>query len=178
MTPNNLLFAWPLWLMQSMTRPLVDLTDLVDVNLSDLLDITIQTENFGTTGNPAIEREVYASVARAGKQLGCIADAVLELADKTGQKEGKKVNELQHLVNHIDHVKRKTAKVRAEKCLAELKKIDREGFDKLIESEMRNSESQPLAQTGSADELEVSGTRSAVPRGRKGPAPKARPQGS
>lgn len=58
MTQSNFPFGWPLWLTQSMTRPLVDLTDLVDANLSDLLDIRIQTASRGTTRNRAIEGKI------------------------------------------------------------------------------------------------------------------------
>lgn len=78
---------------------------------------------------------MYSSVARPGKQLGCIADAVLELAKKTGHADGENVEKLSELVNEIEKVKKRTAESRAAESLAYLRKTDPDGFRRLIERE-------------------------------------------
>jgi hypothetical protein len=140
MNSMDLLFSWPTWVMQSLTRPLADLRNLVDVDLSDLVDVNIQSGPLGATGDPGIERNVYTGVARVGKQLGCIADAVLEVAMKTGHADGKDVGKLIELVEEIEKVKRKTAESRARESLDYLRKTDPEGYRTLIRGELGNLE--------------------------------------
>jgi hypothetical protein len=132
MASGELLFFWQRWVLQSLMGPLADLRDLVDVELSDLVDITIQTGTARETGNPAIERKIYSEVARAGKQLGCITDAVVELAQRTGNTDEKHVKRLMKLRDDIEKVKRKAAKARAKESLDQLKKIDPDTFRELI----------------------------------------------
>lgn len=153
MASEELFFLWQKWVLQAFMRPLVDLRDLVDVELSDLVDITIQTGPMPETGNAAIERKIYSEVARAGKQLGFITDAVVELAQKTGNTDEKHVKRLVKLRNDIEKVKRKAAKARAKESLDQLKKIHPDGFRELIKeivelrSETAKSDPTPPSET-------------------------------
>ena len=118
---------WRSWL--SLFSPTTVLSHLVDLN--DLVDISVSgpTVNMFAPGDRNVEAEVFATVARAGSQLGILADAVLEVAEKTGADTGVEVKRLKAMVKRVDAVKRENAAKRARASLEQLKKSDPDGFD-------------------------------------------------
>ena len=53
-------------------------------------------------GDPVIERRITEEVASFGKQLGIISEALLEIADRSGQKQ---IDRLRRIVSDIDELK-------------------------------------------------------------------------
>ncbi len=53
-------------------------------------------------GDPVIERRITEEVASFGKQLGIISEALLEIADRSGQKQ---IDRLRRIVSDINELK-------------------------------------------------------------------------
>ena len=53
-------------------------------------------------GDPVIERRITEEVASFGKQLGIISEALLEIADRNGQKQ---IDRLRRIVSDINELK-------------------------------------------------------------------------
>ena len=57
---------------------------------------------FNYQGDPVIERRITEEVASFGKQLGIISEALLEIADRSGQKQ---IDRLRRIVFDINELK-------------------------------------------------------------------------
>ena len=119
---------WRSWL--SLFSPTTVLRHLVDF---DDISVASPTVNMFAPGDRNVEADVYATVARAGTQLGILADAVLEIAEKTGTDTGDEIQRLKAMVERVDTVKRENAAKRARASLEQLKKSDPDGFRAEVE---------------------------------------------
>ncbi len=83
-------------------------------------------------GDRTVEERVVQEVASFGRQLGIIADAVLEIAD---ERQGEGVERLRSLVNRIETVKarhNRSLEIRAEEAFGALIAADPAAADRLL----------------------------------------------
>ncbi len=83
-------------------------------------------------GDRTVEERVVQEVASFGRQLGIIADAVLEIAD---ERQGDGVERLRSLVNRIETVKarhNRSLEIRAEEAFGALIAADPAAADRLL----------------------------------------------
>ena len=120
-------------------------------------------------GNPAIEHEIFTTVALPGRQLGKLTDVVttlLEFAEQShpGLAEGDSkraidVREFKQMVEEIQNRKQaieKSAEEAAENALLRLKNVDAKAHRRLIERELASD-----SQGHSTESPESSGPSSA-----------------
>jgi len=100
----------------------------VTQDISPITSLLSPQFEFNFAGNRRIESKVVADVASYGKQLGILAEAMLELAD--GQK-GDAVKKLQELTDQIDEVKQQHKDSLEKKVKADLEQLAQHDSDAL-----------------------------------------------
>lgn len=92
---------------------------------------------FNFAGNKNVEKDVVSNVASYGRQLGVIANALLEIAEKTDTQDGDAVKRLKDMKARIDKVKCRHSgnlEERIKQDLETLKEKDKEKFEALLKS--------------------------------------------
>ena len=92
-------------------------------------------------GDPVMENEIFTDVARPGRQLGKLIEAVLALAEATKQDgQSEAIEQLKELAKKIEAKKqslRGVAEESAKSVLARLKNLDHHAYRRVIEEAQR-----------------------------------------
>jgi hypothetical protein len=113
-------FAWPNFAPTSLNQPI-------------LPDWSLQHITVNYQGDPAIEKDVAATVASYGKQLGIITEAVLALADG-GSGEAEPVKRLRGIAKKVEKIKedhRSDLAASAQQAMDSLAKKDRAAAERI-----------------------------------------------
>ena len=92
-------FSWPL-----SAHPWSFLSPTVTMNVrADNWDYSPMTE-WGQ-GDLQVERQINREVATYGRQIGILSEAILELAERSGQMDGEAVKRLRRLADMVEEIK-------------------------------------------------------------------------